>query len=81
MYKGVVIGQQRMDLIVDRKVIVEVKPTERLHPSARRQLLGYVKATRFDIGLLLHFGPQPAFNRLVCTFRLVVSTRSSLPAA
>ena len=64
MYKGVVIGQQRMDLIVDRKVIVEVKSTERLHPSARRQLLGYVKATRFDIGLLLHFGPEPAFYRV-----------------
>ena len=53
-----------MDLVVYDWVIVEVKSTERLHPSARRQLLGYLKATRFEVGLLLHFGPEPKFNRL-----------------
>jgi GxxExxY protein len=63
-YKSVKIGKQRLDVVVDDKVIVEVKSTERLHPSARRQLLGYLKATRFDIGLLLHFGPEPKFLRV-----------------
>lgn len=65
MYKGAAIAWQRLDMIVDDAVIVEVKSTTELHSSARRQLLSYLCATRLDVGMLLHFGPKANFYRLV----------------
>ena len=64
-YKGIALGWQRLDMVIDERVIVEVKATESLSPSARRQLLSYLAATRLEVGLLLHFGPKSRFYRLV----------------
>ena len=64
-YKGTDIGWQRLDMIVDRTLVVEVKSTIELHGSARRQLLSYLRGTRLDVGVLLHFGPKASFYRLV----------------
>lgn len=63
-YDGVVVARYRMDLVVDDCVVVEMKSTERLNPNDQRQLLNYLRATRFDVGLLLHFGPRPTFYRV-----------------
>src|SRR5688572_15016824 len=54
-YKGVEIGRQRLDMVVDNAIVIEVKSTTELHSSARRQLLNYLCATRLELGLLLHF--------------------------
>ncbi len=64
-YKGANIGWQRVDIIVDNTLVVEVKSTTELHSSARRQLRNYLCATRLKLGLLLHFGPTARFYRLV----------------
>ena len=64
-YKGHVIGWHRLDMLVDRTLVVEAKSTPSLHPSAQRQLLNYLSATRLEVGLLLHFGPKPRFYRVV----------------
>jgi GxxExxY protein len=64
-YKGVVVSKQRVDRIVDGRVVVEIKSTEVLSPAASRQLLNYLRATSFEVGLLLHFGPKPMFFRKV----------------
>ena len=64
-YKGVDIGWQRVDMIVDGILVVEVKSTTELHPTSRRQLLNYLSATRLDLGLLLHFGTSAKFYRVV----------------
>jgi GxxExxY protein len=64
-YKGVQTGFYRVDLLVDDRVIVEVKSTKFLHESADRQLMHYLKGTRFKVGLLLHFGPRPKFYRRI----------------
>jgi len=64
-YKGAEIGWQRIDMIVDGILVVEMKSTAELHPSARRQLLNYLAATRLELGLLLHFGPLGRFYRVV----------------
>jgi len=64
-YKGAVLSTQRVDMIVDDTVIVELKSTEVLPITAQRQLLNYLRATSFQVGLLLHFGPKPRFYRLV----------------
>jgi GxxExxY protein len=64
-YKGNELGMQRLDLVVDGKLIVEMKSTQDLHKSAVRQLYNYLKATNLSVGLLLHFGPEPKFFRIV----------------
>jgi GxxExxY protein len=65
MYKGEALGTQRLDMIVDGRVVVETKSTHVLHRSAPRQLYNYLRATNLEVGLLLHFGPAPKFYRLI----------------
>jgi len=57
-------------MVVDGKLIVEIKATERLHDNATRQLFGYLCATNLELGLLLHFGREPKFHRVICENRL-----------
>ncbi|MEP7346941.1 MAG: GxxExxY protein [Gemmatimonadaceae bacterium] len=71
MYKGESLVTQRIDMIVDSKLVVEVKSTRQLHPSALRQAHNYVRATNLEIALLLHFGPAPAFHRLISKNRRI----------
>jgi GxxExxY protein len=68
-YKGRVIARQRVDMIVDRCVIVEIKASELLPRFAERQLMSYLAATTFEVGLILHFGPEAKFHRLVSVNR------------
>jgi len=63
-YKGKLIGVQKLDMVVDGLVIVELKSTAALHPSFRRQLISYLNAAKMEVGLLLHFGPVPKAHRL-----------------
>ena len=65
MYKGEEIGFQRLDLVVDEKLVVETKATQDLHKSASRQLFNYLHATNLEIGLLLHFGPEARFYPVI----------------
>lgn len=64
-YKGNVLGGCRIDMLVDDSLIVETKSTIVLPPAAKRQLYNYLKATAIEVGLLLHFGPEPKFYREV----------------
>lgn len=66
-YKGEIVARQRLDMVVDDRVIVECKPTEHVPPSAGPQLVGYLRATTFQVGVLLHFGPHAKFYRFVDT--------------
>ena len=54
-YKGELIAQHRPDLIVDDKVIVEVKSVEALAPIHMAQLLTYLRVTSLRVGLILNF--------------------------
>lgn len=64
-YKGRRVAGQRLDMVVDDKIVVEIKATERLCPADRMQLLNYLRASKFEVGVLLHFGPMPRFERYV----------------
>lgn len=68
-YKGQELAWQRLDMVVDGKLVVEIKSTQRLPEAAPRQLYSYLKSTRFEVGLLLHFGPQARFFRIVSSNR------------
>lgn len=66
-YKGEPLCNCRLDMVVDNKLIVEVKSTEILPATALRQLQNYLRSTDFEVGLLLHFGPEPKFYRRILT--------------
>lgn len=67
-YKNYRIGTHKMDMIVDDVLVVEIKSTATISPNARRQLLNYLRAARFRVGLVLHFGPKPTVYREICTW-------------
>ena len=64
-YKGKLVARQRLDMLVDDRVIVESKATERLAATAQPQVISYLRATTFTVAVLLHFGPHPKFFRFV----------------
>jgi GxxExxY protein len=64
-YKGAHVAWHRLDMVVDNRVIVELKASEKLPAYAERQLMNYLRATSFSVGLLLHCGPAPAFRRYI----------------
>jgi GxxExxY protein len=63
-YDGAELCQQRLDFVVDDRVVVEIKSTYELHMGAARQLRSYLRATNLEVGLLFHFGPEAKFYRL-----------------
>jgi GxxExxY protein len=64
-YRGQIVGVFRPDLLVADCVIVEVKSARAIDNVHRAQLLNYLRATALGVGLLLNFGPQPTFARMV----------------
>jgi len=55
VYKGSKLGEHRIDLLIEDRVIVELKATERLEPVFKAQLLSYLKLTGKKVGLLINF--------------------------
>ena len=69
-YKGEQVARQRLDMIVDRQLVVEVKSTRTLFDGSVRQVENYLRGARLELGLLLHFGPQPKFYRSISTNKI-----------
>jgi len=61
-YKGRVVGDLRLDLLVENLVVVEIKSVERSEPVFEAQVLSYLKLSGKRLGLLINFN-----NRLVKT--------------
>ena len=55
-YKGEVIGMYKADLVVDNKIIVEIKGVSRLNASHTAQALHYLAATGLQLAILINFG-------------------------
>ncbi len=64
-FRGTKVGDFDADLLVDRKVILELKSARAVDPAHVAQLLNYLRATEIEVGLLLNFGPKPELKRLV----------------
>ena len=62
-YSGQVVGEYFADLLVNDKVIVEVKSAQMFIIEYEAQLLNYLKATPYEVGLLLNFGPKAQVKR------------------
>ena len=63
LYKGREIAGQRLDMIVDGIIVVELKAGPTLPPASVRQVFSYLRATHLRLGLLFHFGPKPSVRR------------------
>jgi len=66
-YKNELVGNFIADLLVEDKVIVELKACDTLVKAHYAQTLNYLKATNIEIGLLLNFGEKPEIKRLIFT--------------
>jgi GxxExxY protein len=64
-YKGVEVGEYYADLIINERVILELKAAECIVEDFEYQLINYLKATNMEVGLLLNFGKKPEFRRKV----------------
>ncbi len=62
-YEGEAVGEYFADLLVENCVIVELKATRELDADHEAQLLNYLKATKYEVGLLMNFGKRPRFER------------------
>ena len=64
-YEDEIVGEYFADMLVDGKVIIEIKAARKLTIENEAQLLNYLKATDKEVGLLLNFGPKPEIKRKV----------------
>ena len=65
-YNGSVVGDYTADLVVDDKVILELKAAQGIDPTHEAQLLNYLRATGLIVGLILNFArPKLEYKRLV----------------
>ncbi|MDD5530617.1 MAG: GxxExxY protein [bacterium] len=58
-----IIGEYTADILVDDKIMVEIKAIKKLAEENEAQLLNYLKATNLEVGLLFNFGPEPEIKR------------------
>jgi GxxExxY protein len=58
-----IVGEYFADLLVENVVIIELKAVSHLSAEHEAQLLNYLRATPFEVGLLLNFGIKPQFIR------------------
>jgi GxxExxY protein len=72
LYKGQVVGEGRLDMVVRNTVIVELKAVEALAPIHGVQLLSYLKATEYKLGLLINFN-VPVLREGI---KRIINTRS-----
>jgi GxxExxY protein len=64
-FHGQKIGDFRADLLIEEKVIVELKTGREIDPAWEKQLLNYLRATQIEVGMLFNFGPSAQFKRYV----------------
>ncbi len=62
-YDDLIIGKYYADIVVNDLIILELKSAKILVVEHEAQLLNYLKATLYEVGLLLNFGPKPETKR------------------
>ena len=66
-YHGQEVGDYRADLVVEGLVLIELKVADAVREIFMAQLMNYLKATEIEVGMVLNFGPEPKFKRVVGT--------------
>src|SRR5687767_11520191 len=60
-YNGVLVGKRRLDIIVEAKILVELKAVYEVDRNNFKQVLNYLKIFGLDVGLLLNFGAESLY--------------------
>ena len=64
-YGEQVVGDFVADILVEEKIILELKSITKVHPAHEAQLINYLKATGIEVGLLINFGEKVEIKRKV----------------
>ena len=64
-FRGSLVGVFRADLVVEGRVIVELKTADSIGKAHEAQVLHYLRASKMEIGLVMNFGPDAKFRRIV----------------
>lgn len=66
-FDGEIVGVFKSDILVETRIVLELKAARALSPADEMQVLNYLRATDLELGILLHFGPKPQFRRFINT--------------
>jgi GxxExxY protein len=66
-YRDRVVGEFFADIVINNAIVLELKTVETLNDDHAAQVINYLRATDFELGLLLNFGPKPQFRRILLT--------------
>ena len=66
-FRGQIIGHFTPDMLIESRLIVEIKSGRAFHPAHEAQLINYLRASEIEVGLLLNFGPKPQYLRRILT--------------
>lgn len=76
MFRGADVGIFYADLVVDEKVIVELKAVKAITPEHQAQVINYLQATGIEVGLLINFGnPKLEYKRFTRTKKSNMDTQ------
>ena len=65
-YKNIVVGQYFADIVVESRILLELKAQQSLPQASKAQLLNYLKATGLHLGMLVNFAfPKASVKRVV----------------
>ena len=64
-FRGHEVGSFYADLLVEKRVILELKAARAIESAHEAQILNYLRASDVEVGLLLNFGPRPQVRRLI----------------
>lgn len=76
-FRGTIVGNFRADLLVEEKVLIELKAVRTILPNHEAQTINYLKATEIDIGLLMNFGDKPEFKRFIFEEKEIIRVKSA----
>ncbi len=64
-YESEIVGDYICDIVVDGRVVLELKAVKEIHEIHEVQLVNYLKGTGIEVGLLINFGPSVQIKRKV----------------
>ena len=78
-YKGSLVGETRLDLLIDERVLVELKASDGYSPVHLAQIMSYLKATGLTLGLLINFNVRSLRHGVRRVVHTPLSSAASAP--
>ncbi|MEO6804999.1 MAG: GxxExxY protein [Edaphobacter sp.] len=63
-FRGRPVGIFRADLVVNERIVLELKTADSISKAHEAQLLHYLRASAMEVGLVMNFGPNARFRRV-----------------